>query len=205
MKKQEQIESELRSVIKRAKKSVFVKLTLTELIESSRRMYLIYNVYKSGEKFNINNNDQSISLLNNIVSDFENLNLKIKKIPKPIRELLDRKWEKEPNTKESLDGSTEVLIKKLLDLQKEFKKLVMTLNRDFKSGTIINVDPIPIAVTHSAMTIWVELLKNKYNLRNQKVMSKNLVTFLQEVFEVFTCEADVKKSYINWHNLKRIS
>ena len=44
MKKQEQIESELRSVIKRAKKSVFVKLTLTELIESSRRMYLIYNV-----------------------------------------------------------------------------------------------------------------------------------------------------------------
>jgi hypothetical protein len=55
------------------------------------------------------------------------------------------------------------------------------------------------------MTIWVELLKNKYNLRNQKVMSKNLVTFLQEVFEVFTCEADVKKSYINWHNLKRIS
>ena len=109
MKKQEQIESELRSVIKRAKKSVFVKLTLTELIESSRRMYLIYNVYKSGEKFNFNNNDQSISLLNNIVSDFENLNLKIKKIPKPIRELLDRKWEKEPNTKESLDGSTQIM------------------------------------------------------------------------------------------------
>jgi hypothetical protein len=46
--------------------------------------------------------------LNNIVSDFENLNLKIKKIPKPIKELLDRKWEKEPNTKESLDGSTKL-------------------------------------------------------------------------------------------------
>ena len=48
MKKQEQIESELRFVIKRAKKNVFVKLTLTELIENSRRMYLIYNTYKSG-------------------------------------------------------------------------------------------------------------------------------------------------------------
>ena len=125
MKKQEQIESELRSVIKRAKKSVFVKLTLTELIESSRRMYLIYNVYKSGEKFNINNNDQSISLLNNIVSDFENLNLKIKKIPKPIRELLDRKWEKEPNTKESLDGSTQIMSHKLIDLQKDFNVIVI--------------------------------------------------------------------------------
>ena len=162
MKKQEQIESELRLVIKRAKKSVFVKLTLTDLIEGSRRMYLIYNAHKSGEKFKINNNDENILLLNNISSDFENLNMKIKKIPKPIKELLDRKWEKEPNTKESLDGSTEVLLKKLLDLQKEFKKLVMTLNGDFKSEIIINVDPIPIAVTHSAMTIWTELLKNKY-------------------------------------------
>ena len=130
--------------------------------------------------------------------------MKIKKIPKPIKELLDRKWEKEPNTKESLDGSTEVLLKKLLDLQKEFKKLVMTLNRDFKSGTIINVDPIPIAVTHSAMTLWTELLKNKYNLKNQNIISKNLTNFLQEVFEVFTCEADVKKSYMNWHTLKNM-
>ena len=205
MKKQEQIESELRSVIKRAKKSVFLKLTLTELIESSRRMYLIYNVYKSGEKFKINNSDENILLLNKIGSDFESLNSKIKKIPKPIKELLDRKWEKEPNTKESLDGSTQIMLKKLLDLEKDFKKLVMTLNKDFKSGIIMNVDPIPIAVTHSAMTIWVELLKNKYNLKNQKVISKNLVTFLQEVFDVFACEADVKKSYMNWHNLKNMS
>ena len=204
MKKQEQIESELRFVIKRAKKNVFVKLTLTELIENSRRMYLIYNTYKSGEKFKINNNDENILFLNDISSNFESLNLKIKKIPKPIKELLDRKWEKEPNTKESLDGSTEVLLKKLLDLQKEFKKLVMTLNRDFKSGTIINVDPISIAVTHSAMTIWTELLKNKYNLKNQNIISKNLINFLQEVFEVFTCEADVKKSYMNWHTLKNM-
>jgi len=205
MKKQEQIESELRSVIKRAKKSVFLKLTLTELIESSRRMYLIYNVYKSGEKFKINNSDENILLLNKIGLDFENLNSKIKKIPKPIKELLDRKWEKEPNTKESLDGSTQIMLKKLLDLQKEFKKLVLTLNKDFKSGIIMNVDPIPIAVTHSAMTIWVELLKNKYNLKNQKIISKNLITFLQEVFDVFACEADVKKSYMNWHNLKNMS
>ena len=205
MKKQEQIESELRSAIKRAKKSVFLKLTLTELIESSRRMYLIYNVYKSGEKFKINNSDENILLLNKIGSDFESLNLKIKKIPKPIKELLDRKWEKEPNTKESLDGSTQIMLKKLLDLQKDFKKLVLTLNKDFKSGIIMNVDPIPIAVTHSAMTIWVELLKNKYNLKNQKVINKNLITFLQEVFDVFACEADVKKSYMNWHNLKNMS
>ena len=204
MKKQEQIESELRFVIKRAKKSVFVKLTLTELIENSRRMYLIYNTYKSGEKFKINNNDENILFLNDISSNFESLNLKIKKIPKPIKELLDRKWEKEPNTKESLDGSIEVLLKKLLELQKEFKKLVLTLNKDFKSGTIINVDPIPIAVTHSAMTIWTELLKNKYNLKNQKIISKNLINFLQEVFEVFACEADVKKSYMNWHTLKNM-
>lgn len=205
MKKQEQIESELRSVIKRAKKSVFLKLTLTELIESSRRMYLIYNVYKSGEKFKINNSDENILLLNKIGSDFESLNSKIKKIPKPIKELLDRKWEKDPNTKESLDGSTQIMLKKLLDLQKDFKKLVMTLNKDFKSGIIMNVDPIPIAVTHTAMTIWVELLKNKYNLKNQKVINKNLITFLQEVFDVFACEADVKKSYMNWHNLKNMS
>ena len=205
MKKQEQIESELRSVIKRAKKSVFLKLTLTELIESSRRMYLIYNVYKSGEKFKINNSDENILLLNKIGSDFESLNSKIKKIPKPIKELLDRKWEKEPNTKESLDGSTQIMLKKLLDLQKDFKKLVLTLNKDFKSGFIMNVDPIPIAATHSSMTIWVELLKNKYNSKNQKVISKNLVTFLQEVFDVFACEADVKKSYMNWHKLKNMS
>jgi hypothetical protein len=168
-------------------------------------MYLIYNVYKSGEKFKINNSDENILLLNKIGSDFENLNSKIKKIPKPIKELLDRKWEKEPNTKESLDGSTQIMLKKLLDLQKDFKKLVMTLNKDFKSGIIMNVDPIPIAVTHSAMTIWVELLKNKYNLKNQKVINKNLITFLQEVFDVFACEADVKKSYMNWHNLKNMS
>ena len=69
----------------------------------------------------------------------------------------------------------QIMLKKLLDLQKDFKKLVMTLNKDFKSGIILNLDPIPIAVTHSAMTIWVELLKNKYNLKNQKINSQNII------------------------------
>ena len=48
-KKREQIEAELRTIIKGSKKSIFVKLSLTELIENSRRMYLIYNVHKSGK------------------------------------------------------------------------------------------------------------------------------------------------------------
>ena len=136
MKKQQQIESELRSVIKRTKKSVFVKLTLTELIECSRRMYLIYNIYKSGEKFKINNNDENILFLNNIDLNFQSLNLKIKKIPNPIRELLDRKWEKDPNSKESLEGSTELIFKKLTGLQKDFKKLINVLNKEFKNEAI---------------------------------------------------------------------
>jgi len=91
MKKQEQIESELRSVIKRAKKSVFVKLTLTDLIEGSRRMYLIYNAHKSGEKFKINNNDENILLLNNISSDFENLNMKNKENSKAYKRIIRQK------------------------------------------------------------------------------------------------------------------
>ena len=71
--KREQIEAELRTIIKGSKKSIFVKLSLTELIENSRRMYLIYNVYKSGEKFNLNNDDDKISLLRKIDFDFQNL------------------------------------------------------------------------------------------------------------------------------------
>ena len=53
VKKQEQIESELRSILKKAKKGIFVKLSLTNLIEGSRRMYVIYNFYKSGNKFKL--------------------------------------------------------------------------------------------------------------------------------------------------------
>ena len=55
MKKKEQIESELRAIIKNSKKGIFVNLTLTNLIEISRRMFVIYENFKSGEKFKIKN------------------------------------------------------------------------------------------------------------------------------------------------------
>ena len=205
MKKREQIESELRGIIKGSKKNIFVKLSLTELINSSRRMYVIYDNFKSGEKFKINNNDENLQLLTDIVSDFKNLNLKIKKIPKPIKDLLDRKWEKEPNSKESIDGSTEIIYKNLSILHKDFEKLVNILIKDTKSGKINNVDPVPIAIIHAAMIIWVEVLKNKYNLKNEKILSKNLLTYLKNVFDAFDYEADIKKSYYNWHVLKNMS
>ena len=106
VKKQEQIESELRSILKKAKKGIFVKLSLTNLIEGSRRMYVIYNFYKSGNKFKLDSNDDTLDLLNKINLDFESLSRKIKKIPLPIKDLLDRKWEKEPNSEESIHGSS---------------------------------------------------------------------------------------------------
>lgn len=205
MKKREQIESELRGIIKGSKKNIFVKLSLTELIKSSRRMYVIYDNFKSGEKFKINNNDENLQLLTDIVSDFKNLNLKIKKIPKPIKDLLDRKWEKEPNSKESIDGSSEIIYKHLSILHKDFEKLVNILIKDTKSGKINNVDPVPIAIIHAAMIIWVEVLKNKYNLKNEKLLSKNLFNYLKNVFKAFDYEADIKKSYYNWHVLKNMS
>ena len=205
MKKREQIESELRVIIKSSKKNLFVKLSLTELIKSSRRMYVIFENYKSGEKFKINNNDENILLLNKIESDFQNLNSKIKKIPTPIKDLLDRKWEHEPNSKESTDGSSELILKKLTDLQKDFKKLISIFVIDIKNGTINNIDPIPIAIVHSAMTIWVEVLKNKYNLKNKKILSKNLLNYLRDVFNAFGYDDDIKKCYYNWHDLKNMS
>ena len=205
MKKREQIESELRVIIKSSKKNLFVKLSLTELIKSSRRMYVIFENYKSGEKFKINNNDENILLLNKIESDFQNLNSKIKKIPTPIKDLLDRKWEHEPNSKESTDGSSELILKKLTDLQKDFKKLISIFVIDIKNGTINNIDPIPIAIVHSAMTIWVEVLKNKYNLKNKKILSKNLIIYLEDVFDAFGYDVDIKNCYYNWHDLKNMS
>lgn len=205
LKKKEQIESELRSVIKRAKKSMFIKLTLTELIEASRRMHSIYDAYHSGENFKIINNDENIVLLNNIDLSFEKLSLKLQKIPDPIKDLLDRKWEKEPNSQESLAGSTKIIVERLSGLQDDYRKLIDNLKIDFKNGTIVNVDPVPIAIIHSAMTIWIEVLKNKYNLKNNKVISKSLLTFLLEVFDVFACEADIKKNYSNWHILKNMT
>ena len=57
MKKKEQIESELRTIIKNSKKGIFVNLTLTNLIEISRRMYIVYENFKSGEKFKIKNKE----------------------------------------------------------------------------------------------------------------------------------------------------
>ena len=205
LKKREQIETELRKIIKGSKKNVFVKLSLTELIKSSRRMYVIFENYKSGEKFKIDSNDENIFLLNKIESDFQKLNLKIKKIPEPIKDLLDRKWEQEPNSKESIHGSTELILKKLSYLQKDFKKLISTVVTDNENETISNVDPIPIAIVHSAMTIWVEVLKNKYNVKNKKILSKNLLMYLENVLDAFGYDADIKNCYYNWHDLKNMS
>ena len=197
--KREQIEADLRTIIKGSKKSIFVKLSLTELIENSRRMYLIYNVHKSGEKFNLNNDDDKISLLRKIDFDFQNLKILIKKIPKPLKELLDRKWEKEPNSKHSREGSTSIILKKLTGLHAEFSQNLNYLDQDISARKIYNVDPVPIAVIESAMTIWVEVLKNKNRL------NKDLLIFLQKIFDAFTCEADIKVSYKNWKLLKNMN
>ena len=175
--KREQIEADLRTIIKGSKKSIFVKLSLTELIENSRRMYLIYNVHKSGDKFNLNNDDDKISLLRKIDFDFQNLKTLIKKIPKPLEELLDRKWEKDPNSKQSREGSTSIILKNLTDLHAEFSQNLNYLDQGISAGKIYNIDPIPIAIIESAMTIWIEVLKNKNRL------NKDLLIFLQKVFD----------------------
>ena len=205
VKKQEQIESELRSVIKKAKKGIFVKLSLTNLIEASRRMYVIYNFYKSGNKFKLDSNDETINLLNKINLDFDNLSRKIKKIPVPIKKLLDRKWEKEPNSEESVHGHSSIILKKLIILKKDFNNLSNTLNEDFKNGVILNIDPIPMAIIQSAMTIWVDLLKNKMPKKNNKKISKDLLIFIEQVFEVFDCKEDVSKSFYTWHDINSMN
>ena len=205
VKKQEQIESELRSVIKKAKKGIFVKLSLTNLIEASRRMYVIYNFYKSGNKFKLDSNDETINLLNKINLDFDNLSRKIKKIPVPIKKLLDRKWEKEPNSEESVHGHSSIILKKLIILNKDFSNLSNTLNEDFKNGVILNIDPIPMAIIQSAMTIWVDLLKNKMPKKNNKKISKDLLIFIEQVFEVFDCKEDVSKSFYTWHDINSMN
>ena len=205
LKKQEQIESELRSVIKKAKKGIFVKLSLTNLIEASRRMYVIYNFYKSGNKFKLDSNDETINLLNKINLDFDNLSRKIKKIPVPIKKLLDRKWEKEPNSEESVHGHSSIILQKLIILKKDFSNLSNTLNEDFKNGVILNIDPIPMAIIQSAMTIWVDLLKNKMPKKNNKKISKDLLIFIEQVFEVFDCKEDVSKSFYTWHDINSMN
>ena len=205
LKKKEQIESELRTIIKNSKKGIFVNLTLTNLIEISRRMYVIYENFKSGEKFKINDNDENILILNNVLKDFKKLNKNINNIPNYLRDLIDRRWEQTPNTKESLDGSTKLLQTKLKDLEEEFKNLTSIFSRDLKDGTIRNIDPAPIAIVHSAMIIWEEELKNKYNKKNKKIINKNLLNYLEQVFDAFSCDADIKSNYYNWHNLKNMS
>ena len=204
LKKKEQIESELRTIIKNSKKGIFVNLTLTNLIEISRRMYVIYDNFKSGEKFEINNNDENISILNNVLKDFKKLNKNIDNIPNYLKELIDRRWEQIPNTKESLDGSTKLLQTKLQELEKEFKNLISIFSKDLKDGTIRNIDPAPIAIIHSAMIIWEEELKNKYNKKNKKIINKNLLNYLEQVFDAFSCDADIKSNYYNWHNFKNM-
>ena len=204
MKNREQIEFELRTIIKKSKKDVFVNLTLTNLIEISRRMYVIYENFKTGEKFKINNKDENVLILDNVLLDFKKLNKNIDNIPKNLRELLDRKWEQTPNTKERLYGTTRMLSKKLQDLEAEFRNLTNTLFRELKDGSIKNIDPIPIAIIHSAMIIWEEELKNKYNKKNKKIINKNLFNFLEQVFDAFSCNEEIKSNYYNWHDFKNM-
>ena len=205
MKRKEQIESELRAIIKNSKKGNFVNLTLTNLIEISRRMFVIYENFKSGEKFKIKNNDENILILSNILTDFKKLNKNIDNIPNYLRDLIDRKWEKDPNTRESIDGPTTLLQKKLFYIENEFNYLVDNFSKDLKNKKIVNIDPIPIAIIHSAMVIWEEELKNKYNKKNKKIISKNLLRYLEQVFNAFSCNEDIRSNYYNWHNLKNMS
>ena len=205
MKKKVEIEFKLRAIIKNSKKGNFVNLSLMNLIEISRRMYIIYENFKSGEKFKIKNNDENLLILNNVLSDFKKLNKDIDKIPNYLRELIDRKWEQIPNTKKSLYGSTNLLQGKLNILEEEFKNLINIFSEDLKDGAIKNIDPTPIAIIHSAMIIWEEELKNKYNKKNKKIINKNLLKYLEQVFDAFSCDADIKSNYYNWHNLKNMS
>ena len=205
MRNKEQIESELRTIIKNSKKGMFVNLTLTNLIEISRRMYFIYENFKSGDKFKIKNDNENILILNNVLADFKKLNNNIDNIPNYLKDLIDRRWEQTPNTKESLYGSTRLLQKKLKDLEEKFKSLTTIFSKELKDGNIKNIDPIPIAIIHSAMIIWEEELKNKYNKKNKKIINKNLLKFLEQVFDAFSCNEDIKSNYYNWHNLKNMA
>ena len=205
MKKKEQIKAELRAIIKNSKKGIFVNLTLTNLIEISRRMFVIYENFKSGEKFKIKNNDENILILSNILTDFKKLNKNIDNIPNYLRDLIDRKWEQTPNTKQSVYGSTKLLQRKLQTLEEDFKNLINIFTKDLKDGAIKNIDPAPIAIIHSAMIIWEEELKNKYNKKNKKIINKSLLKYLEQVFDAFSCDEDVKSNYYNWHNIKNMS
>ena len=93
---------------------------------------------------------------------------------------------------------------KFIQLEKDFNHLVGNFSKDLKNGIISNVDPIPIAIIHSAMIIWEEELKNKYNKKNKNIISKTLFNYLEQVFYAFSCKADIKNNYYNWHNLQNM-
>ena len=94
--------------------------------------------------------------------------------------------------------------KKLFSIENEFNYLVDNFSKDLKNKKIIKIDPIPIAIIHSAMIIWEEELKNKYNKKNKKIINKNLLNYLEQVFDAFSCDADIKSNYYNWHNFKNM-
>jgi len=104
-----------------------------------------------------------------------------------------------------LDGSTKLLQTKLQELEEEFENLISIFSKDLKDGTIRNIDPAPMAIIHSAMIIWEEELKNKYNKKNKKIINKNLLNYLKQVFDAFSCDADIKSNYYNWHNFKNMT
>ena len=62
------------------------------------------------------------------------LNKNIDNIPNYLKELIDRRWEQIPNTKESLDGSTKLLQTKLQEIEEEFKNLISIFSKDLKDG-----------------------------------------------------------------------
>ena len=95
--------------------------------------------------------------------------------------------------------------KKILSIENEFNHLIDNFSKDLKNKKIVKIDPIPIAIIHSAMIIWEEELKNRYNKKNKKIISKNLLKYLVQVFNAFSCNEDVKKNYYIWHNLKNMS
>ena len=130
-------------------------------------------------------------ILSNILTDFKKLNNNIDNIPNYLRELIDRKWEQTPNSKQIVYCSTKLLQRKLEILEDEFKNLINIFSRELKNGTIKNIDPAPIAIIHSAMIIWEEELKKKYNKKNKKIINKSLLKYLEQIFDAFSCDADV--------------
>ena len=80
-------------------------------------------------------NDENILILSNVLIDFKKLNKNIDNIPNYLRELIDRKWEQTPNTKQSVYGSTKLLQKKLQILEEEFKNLINIFSKDLKDGS----------------------------------------------------------------------